>query len=771
MSVQSKTMLAKLLSTENITVRVDVQAKTASFDVKARILTIPKWSLDNEDVTDMMTGHEVGHALWTGFEDWSSALTKEGLHKGILNVVEDARIEKKIKRKYPGIVRDFISAYRTLAQKNFFFENGANIEKMNLVDRINLHCKLGATFGIPFKNPSEEELVLMVEACESWADVTKTTRALMDHVMDNLAEMFGEDDIDFSDMDFDGDGSGLPGEWADDDDSDSDNKEGEENDDGESDTDPKRDFDELKNDDDADGDLTGGFNVLDSDIPYDLVETQDQFDRMVDSLINPDPDGKHPFVYFTLPDPNLKGMVVPYKRVLRELPEIMDKVLSPSPMNDPYLKRIYNGVSDDDMDYQKFRRQSQKIINYMAKEFDRKKAASEYRKESIAKTGMLDVNKLYSYKYNDDLFLRNTIKPDGKNHGMVMLLDWSASMTPHLYDTMKQVINLMWFCQKVNIPFEVYAFSNSYHNTAWHKAMREDGVSIHEAAKLHQPDIWDLKEGNGVLHNSTCLINILSSRMSAKQSSLMAKTLFKFSYCQRSRHGAFGPYDMSSTPLVEALVGIQKILPNFINKYGIDICNLMILTDGECNTCMDSVHVEHAPNQRVSYARNRAIRGYYNRASTFMEDPTTKKSYSLGDFTSMSDGYAYEGKIQERAIIQMMKDRHNLNVVGIFLDGTAQGRRLTVRTLDLMIGQRYWNKAAHKEARSHCRKHGFAPIKVMSYDEFYLVPVGTLREDGGDLGIEEGMSVGKMKSVFAKNQKTKFGNKMLVNRMTDVISV
>ena len=128
----------------------------------------------------MMTGHEVGHALWTGFEDWSSAITKEGLHKGILNVVEDARIEKKIKRKYPGIVRDFISAYRTLAQKNFFFENGANIEKMNLVDRINLHCKLGATFGIPFKNPSEEELVLMVEACESWADVTKTTRALMD---------------------------------------------------------------------------------------------------------------------------------------------------------------------------------------------------------------------------------------------------------------------------------------------------------------------------------------------------------------------------------------------------------------------------------------------------------------------------------------------------------------------------------------------------------------------------------------------------------------
>jgi len=765
MSVQSKTMLARLLSTENITIRVDVNATTASFDVKDRILTIPRWALDNEAVTDMMTGHEVGHAIWTGFEDWAKAINKDGLHKGILNVVEDARIEKKIKRKYPGIIKDFISAYRTLADQNFFFEDGQNIEQMNIVDRINLHCKLGATFGIPFKNPSEEKLVLMVEACESWRDVTKTTRALMDHVLENIEEMWGESDIDYNgdsfNMDSDDSDGGIPipGNGYD-------NNE-DENDNGESDTTKQTGGDSDEEDSDGEFDPRFGDDDFADELPDDLVETQGQFDRMLDNLINPNSDGREAFVYFTLPDPNLKGMVVPYKRVLRELPKIMDEVLSPTPGNAAYSAR-HSAV---DMDYQKFRRQSQKIINYMAKEFDRKKAASEYRKESVAKTGVLDVNKLFSYKYNDDLFLRNTIKPDGKNHGMVMLLDWSASMTPHLYDTMKQIINLMWFCQKINIPFEVYAFTNSYHNTAWHKAMRDDEVDLDEAAKLHMPDVWDLKEGNGTLHNDVCLLNIMSSRMSAKQSALMAKTLFKFSYCQRSGRGAFGPYEMSSTPLVEALVGIQKILPNFINKYGIDICNLMILTDGECNTAMDSVYSESSMNRRVGYNRSRAIRGYYNRKSTFLEDPITKKQYSLGEFTSMSDGYAYEGNIQTRAIIQMMKDRHNLNVVGIFLDGNAQGRRLTMRTLELMIGQRYFNKAAHKEARSHCRKHGFAPIKTISYDEFYIVPVGTIREDGGELNIEEGMSVGKMKAVFAKNQKTKFGNKMLVNRMTDIIAV
>ena len=29
-------------------------------------------------------------------------------------------------------------------------------------------------------------------------------------------------------------------------------------------------------------------------------------------------------------------------------------------------------------------------------------------------------------------------------------------------DTIKQLYNLLWFCKKVNIPFEVYAFTNCY---------------------------------------------------------------------------------------------------------------------------------------------------------------------------------------------------------------------------------------------------------------------------------------------------------------------
>ena len=89
----------------------------------------------------------------------------------------------------------------------------------------------------------------------------------------------------------------------------------------------------------------------------------------------------------------------------------------------------------------------------MVKEFERKKAAKESRRATIAKTGVLDINKLHSYSYNEDIFLKRSLMPDGKNHGLVMLIDWSGSMTYNLDATIKHVMNLVWFCQKVNIPF------------------------------------------------------------------------------------------------------------------------------------------------------------------------------------------------------------------------------------------------------------------------------------------------------------------------------
>jgi hypothetical protein len=76
----------------------------------------------------------------------------------------------------------------------------------------------------------------------------------------------------------------------------------------------------------------------------------------------------------------------------------------------------------------------------------------------VSRTGVIDTNKLNSYLWNDDIFRKVTTTKDGKNHGLIFLLDWSGSMADQILDTVKQLISLCSFCRKSNIPFAVYAF-------------------------------------------------------------------------------------------------------------------------------------------------------------------------------------------------------------------------------------------------------------------------------------------------------------------------
>ena len=107
----SKSMLAKLLAQEDITV-VHRTVSTAQFDLKNRTMTLPIWNDMDGDLYDLLVGHEIGHALYTPLEGWHNSVVsnnKNKAFKGFLNVVEDARIEKLVKRKFPGLAKSFVT--------------------------------------------------------------------------------------------------------------------------------------------------------------------------------------------------------------------------------------------------------------------------------------------------------------------------------------------------------------------------------------------------------------------------------------------------------------------------------------------------------------------------------------------------------------------------------------------------------------------------------------------------------------------------------------
>ena len=96
----SKSILAKLLASENLTVEHG-KFNTASFDVKNRVLRLPIWKEMSGSLYDLLVLHEVGHALFTPAEGFHDAKGHGRGFKSYLNVVEDARIERKIKEKFP----------------------------------------------------------------------------------------------------------------------------------------------------------------------------------------------------------------------------------------------------------------------------------------------------------------------------------------------------------------------------------------------------------------------------------------------------------------------------------------------------------------------------------------------------------------------------------------------------------------------------------------------------------------------------------------------
>ena len=105
-------------------------------------------------------------------------------------------------------------------------------------------------------------------------------------------------------------------------------------------------------------------------------------------------------------------------------------------------------------------------VNFMVLLFEMRKSADAYARTQEHKTGVLNTNALHNYQLTDDVFLRHNVTADGKNHGMVMLIDWSGSMDDILLPTVKQVIVLAQFCRKAGIPFDVYTFTSGG-NIGW----------------------------------------------------------------------------------------------------------------------------------------------------------------------------------------------------------------------------------------------------------------------------------------------------------------
>jgi hypothetical protein len=765
---EKKSNLAKLLATENLDVQFR-RAKTASFNMEDRILTIPiyKEELD-KDALDMFIAHECSHAINTPVSGWEKA-SKTKIPLDIFNIVEDARIDKMIKNKYPGIVNNYRNGAKWLWKNNFFKNRGKKFSDYNIVDKFNLYFKTNELDKFSEKNFTNQEFKLITEGenLKTWGDVVELSEKLYKEFKKENSDKKTQSKSDLKAFSLKGgeksDGSGQQIK-------DSDNSK-------------ESDDDRISKTLSA---LEGGMSLKTD------TEASDS-------------------IYVNLPKPNLKNIIVTPKEFVKEMEkkasEIIHKTrdedisekVGEDDATDVYTNEMKKKYNMYHTSFNRFKKKSNKTVNYLVKEFEMRKQARQYKRAKTDKTGIIDPMKLHTYKFNEDLFKRLVELPEDKNHGMIFLLDWSSSMSDTLFKTTKQLMNLIWFCDKVQIPFEVYAFRD----------INNDWGDRKEGSKYLNSKYWDFKE-NDLAMNDFELINVLSHR-STKQE--FKKCMYHLYFLAEHLNCGYGYYryadsgskpegfseefsldeleknkelidfgyistperfGLTTTPLVEALVAMQDLVPAFRKKYRVDKLSFVTLTDGGANGPWSKVlryNKELKDLEKVPHRNMEEEGGYLVNYHYIVKDRKTKKRFSL-PYNKTTD----EKRLRSvdanfvGVLLKMLKEQWATTNLGFFI----VPKRATY------IIENWTDYRDQDKEKRNLRKTGNAIVKEPGYDDYYLLFAPKLNTDNRDLselddlkdkeGNKVALTKSKIKSVFRNSCSGKVKSRVILNKFIEKVA-
>ena len=740
---QAKSTLAKLLARENISVQHG-NFSTAFFDVKNRILGLPNWKDKGADVTDLLVGHEVGHALYTP----SDCLDKDhGCPKDYLNIVEDVRIERMIQSTYPGLVGVFRRGYSRLNSDDFFGLKDKNPSSYGIADRINLKAKLGTLLPVEFSQ-DELPIVSQVMNVKTWEDTVAAALALSKFAAEqdknkkkeNIQKL-PDDSQSEAEKDSDSnDDSSLSGPS---------DPSGDSSEKSETDQDSK---DESKQQDKALESAAKKENSAKED-SQDAPENKAKLEAAEDTLVSMPSNNGNP------------SEAAPAAETARHFEKSAKDLLDTSPSTlrtatviEPNLKICHSSIvsykdifaSRDKYEsystlrertssaFPKFLANTKKYVNVLSKEFEMRKAAYQYNRASISQTGTLNVNRLHSYKVSDDIFLSVTQLADAKNHGMMMFVDYSLSMEPILPHILKHIINLSLFCKATGIPFQVYGFTGQLRRSTIQKPLLDDTESL------------SAPEGEIDLSQLT-LLDLINSSMSKGDFNRSIKDM----HCQAMSALSLSSAErLGNTPLNETLIVAHKLVPEFQKKHNVQKMITMVLTDGDANNIKLKVNTDYdAYRQGDSvYSRN--------------------YDFTLNGRRFKTDGYNRE---MTSELVKNLRITTKSVVIGFFIpEGKTSARKMGTESIrSLTPASSYTGAKVMWESKaSEYRKNKCMCIPgAWNYDEYFIVASGEdLDTEDDDFEITADMSRSRIARAFGDFSKAKQTNRVFVTQFAKSIA-
>ena len=718
-----KGTLAKLLATENLTVE-HRKVTTASFDVNNRVLILPIWKTASNTVYDLLVGHEVGHALYTPNKPHDG-------DRGFVNVLEDVRIEKLMKRTYPGLRKSFFDGYHELNRDDFFGVNHEDLTKIPFIDRINLWFKGNANIRF-----SPEEQV--------WVDRAAKTETF-DEVVQLAIDLYGraekieddKEDAESSDtapsMGDLGDLRDMDVEW--------DMQPSEKGDE------QQQQQQQISMDSDQPHAPVGTPEATPSsgqkgseDSDFDETEsiTQTAFDQALETLID---DNAKEWKYLTLPEVKVEDYIVSHKEIHDDLKEHFfnprqERVVTEEERTE-FLDHMAQYNEYVVRKYNRFKKSANKEVNYLVKQFEMKKSADQYKRQATSKTGVINTNSLYKYKLTDDIFKRITTVPDGKNHGLVFHIDWSGSMTHVLLDTIKQTFNLVWFCRKAGIPFRVLAFQDVYF-----RAHSDDGYARFKAGDLY-------------INDSFKMLELLSSQQNAKSLDESMKVIFMQVFAMGGyRVNSCQKYTLGGTPLAEAIMCTRQLVDKMKKVENVQKVNVVCLTDGEANP-ISYISEEDRWNDGNIEKVTRSI-AHACASVFFLRDKKT-------GYTRKIDTHPY---CTTKEIVSFFREITDYNWIGIRLcskgDLTRTLRYNDVQGIDYNVLDKTWKKERYFSISNAC---GFS-------EQIYM-PDRNIGESSEEIEVKakgEVATKAELQRAFKKHMGSKTSNKTVLNKFIEQIA-
>ena len=788
-----KDNLARLMAGENLTV-VHKRIPTAYFDVKNRVLACPIFKEDlSPALYDLFMGHEVGHALNTPYEGLHSALENNRTLKGYLNVIEDVRIEKAIKNKYPGLRPQFFKAYKELVAMDFFGIKKKNVNELGLIDKINIHSKVGSSAGVVFVG-EEQGFMDWAERCKTWEEVVECAQAVYDWSKENetrtkddeavkpasLPEYDEEDDFDEDDFE---------DQWSENSYGEEESEEGEESEGSSAGGDSLPDIEDEEEEESGEGgdseeggegDIqpepaqkkTGGTGAPD----YQGAQKWDDEDGARESITEHNAhnneelfqdDSNKVRVTKSLKEAFSGGkmdIIVPAEQVAADFDKFWEE------QSEYYAKDYEKNKTAAEFSVKKILNKNKTLISHMAKEFEMKQNAMRSVKAFQGKTGKLDMNSIAKYQVMDDIFKRVTYIPDGKNHGVVVLLDWSGSIHDSVGNLLEQSLILAEFCKKVNIPFKILMFSDQY-RSAGTAPIGGDGVALIELFRnnVKKPTQKKLFTAFGCLYNSYIVSGVSWRKCeNILQDWFEDESLDYYSYFNMPIPEQFR---LGGTPLNHSLLAMRKFLPEFKSQYQLEKVILTVVTDGFSH---ESTYLRESYGSSEFQDQIAEGEDDWNvEKEIFIQDPYSNKSYLYKPATKRGNYYDRQDWFKTSALLDWLEKETGVIVTGYF---ALNAKRDFYGILNACPDLGEWIRNEHgyddgyRKTWGAIRKDGLV-IKTFGYGKLFITASSNLKTVDDELSDDLiGAKKSTLLSNFKKNQSSKVGSRFLTNEFIKEIA-